>query len=91
MFRRNFLAVMLSGAALLLFHVPNANATFAPGYLKSASVPPLQLAASYDATYRSCRRQVRRAAGIVPGKRMRLPRAYHVFVDRCVANGGIYN
>lgn len=49
-----------------------------------------QSIASLDATYRSCRRQVRRAAGIIPGKRMRLPRAYHQFIDRCVANGGIY-
>jgi hypothetical protein len=46
--------------------------------------------ASPDAMYRSCRRQVRRAAGIIPGKRMRLPRAYHAFIDRCVANGGVY-
>jgi hypothetical protein len=45
---------------------------------------------SSDAIYRSCRRQVRRAAGIIPGKRMRLPRAYSQFVDRCVANGGVY-
>jgi hypothetical protein len=44
-----------------------------------------------DATYRSCRRQVRRAAGIVPGRHMRLPRPYHQFIDRCVANGGVYS
>jgi hypothetical protein len=48
-------------------------------------------AASLDKTYRSCRRQVRRAAGIIPGTRMRLPRAYSQFIDRCVANGGVYS
>jgi hypothetical protein len=46
---------------------------------------------SPDATYRSCRRQVRRAAGIIPSRRMRLPRAWHLFIDRCVANGGVYS
>jgi hypothetical protein len=43
-----------------------------------------------DATYRDCRRQVRRAAGLIPGKRMRLPRAYSQLIDRCVSNGGVY-
>jgi hypothetical protein len=56
----------------------------APAALSTAMTSP-------DATYRSCRRQVRRAAGLIPGKRMRLPRAYHQFVDRCVANGGVYS
>ncbi|MGL4729073.1 MAG: hypothetical protein ACRCWO_09975 [Bosea sp. (in: a-proteobacteria)] len=50
-----------------------------------------RVASGTDAVYRSCRRQVRRAAGIVPGSRMRLPRAYSQFVDRCVANGGVYS
>ena len=49
-----------------------------------------RVAAGPEATYKSCRRQVRRAAGIVPGTRARLPRAYQQFIDRCVANGGVY-
>jgi hypothetical protein len=57
-----------------------------------AQLPSARIStAGLDATYRSCRRQVRRAAGILPGKRMRLPRAYTHFVDRCVANGGVYS
>jgi hypothetical protein len=65
---------------------PFSGVTFsdAAGWAEARSFP------SVDAMYRSCRRQVRRAAGIVPGKRMRLPRAYSQFVDRCVANGGVY-
>jgi hypothetical protein len=50
-----------------------------------------RVAAGPDATLRSCRRQVRQSVGYVPGRKMRLPRAYAQLVDRCVANGGVYS
>jgi hypothetical protein len=52
--------------------------------------PAAQTARSANAIQRSCRRQVRRASGIIPGRRMRLPRAYYQFIDRCIAHGGVY-
>jgi hypothetical protein len=40
---------------------------------------------------RSCRRQVRRSVGAIPGVRMRMPRSYPQLIDRCIANGGVYS
>ena len=50
---------------------------------------PARLASGPVAIQRSCRRQVRRALGAVPGVRMRLPRSYPQLIDRCIANGGV--
>ncbi len=76
-------------AAALGLHAGEAAATPARAIPPGSSIA-LNMAGA-DKVYRSCRRQVRRAAGIIPGRRMRLPRAYIHLVDRCVANGGIYS
>jgi hypothetical protein len=92
-------AALLIAGGMLLASLASAQAQDARlppalyGATRSAASPGWTEARSFsslDAMYRHCRRQVRRAAGIIPGKRMRLPRAYSQFVDRCVANGGVY-
>jgi hypothetical protein len=50
----------------------------------------LRSAAGPADVYRSCRRQVRRTVGAIPGVRMRMPRNYLQMIDHCVANGGVY-
>lgn len=50
-----------------------------------------QVASGPVAVQRSCRRQVRRSLGAIPGVRMRMPRSYPQLIDRCIANGGVYS
>ncbi len=75
-------------AAALGLHAGEAAATPARAIPPGSSIA-LNMAGA-DKVYRSCRRQVRRAAGIIPAGACAC-RAYIHLVDRCVANGGIYS
>jgi hypothetical protein len=60
-------------------------------YRPQARLRPRYSLSGADAVYRSCRRQVRRSLGAIPGIRFRPPRQMPFLVDRCVANGGVYS
>lgn len=92
MIRRTLFALLLCLGCYA--SLPSSRAVAAPGQdgLRDRQGQPMRLAAvSSDRTYRSCRRQVRRAIGYVPRVKFRLPRSYPHLIDRCITNGGVYS